>query len=354
MHPVNTKDTYEDMKKMHVSPFQPMGQMYTWTAPFPSEDVSLRVDVSRGDKPYFVATFDGNASTAPSTTLGRVRTALKLTPHTAVLLIHAHAALLLAKGARFYPHPSGVKTAMSRCIEVIYHSRYRLLAYYVLRRLHAPQYLIATAALGALQRAASVLSRKSSSKNVTKDTKDVPFEMVESPKNSTPMLATDEHLSGAAAGKRVAIIGSGIAGNGAAYLLKKRGVDVTVFEASSIPGCHALTVEVEGRAVDVGFQVFNLANYPRLSKLFDELGVQHVQSDMSLSCEGNEQCWSSKNPLVGCLFSPTKLWQRLSLLMEILKFEKKCKQLLQSETDPSLSIQEWLHKNNFSERLARE
>ena len=221
VHPVNTKDTYEDMKKMHVSPFQPMGQTYTWTAPFPSDSVSLRVDVSRGDKPYFVATFDGNASTAPSTTLGRVRTALKLTPHTAVLLIHAHAALLLAKGAKFYPHPSGVKTAMSRCIEVIYHSRYRLLAYYLLRRLHAPQYLIATAALGALQRAASVLSRKSSSKNVTKDTKDVPFEMVESPKNnSTPMLATDEHLAGAASGKRVAIIGSGIAGNGAAYLLK--------------------------------------------------------------------------------------------------------------------------------------
>ena len=40
VHPVNTKDTYEDMKKMHVSPFQPMGQMYKWTAPFPSTEVS--------------------------------------------------------------------------------------------------------------------------------------------------------------------------------------------------------------------------------------------------------------------------------------------------------------------------
>ena len=176
----------------------------------------------------------------------------------------------------------------------------------------------------------------------------------ESPTKSTkPMLATDDHLAGAASGKRVAIIGSGIAGNGAAYLLKKRGVDVTVFEASSIPGGHALTVEVEGRSVDVGFQVFNLANYPRLSKLFDELDVQHVQSDMSLSYEGKD-CWSSKNPLVGCLFSPTKLWQRLSLLMEILKFEKRCKALLRDGGDPSLSIQAWLNKNNFSERLARE
>ena len=33
--------TYEDIKKMHVSPFQPMGQTYTWTAPFPSSNVSL-------------------------------------------------------------------------------------------------------------------------------------------------------------------------------------------------------------------------------------------------------------------------------------------------------------------------
>ena len=92
-----------------------------------------------------MATLDGAASTAPSTSLGRVRTALKLTPHTAVLLIHHKTLPLTSERCKFYPYPSGVKTAMSRCIEVIYHSRYRWLAYYLLRRLHAPQYLIATA-----------------------------------------------------------------------------------------------------------------------------------------------------------------------------------------------------------------
>ena len=41
----------------------------------------------------------------------------------AVVLIHYHAALLLAKGARFYPHPAGVKTTFSRAVELAFHNR---------------------------------------------------------------------------------------------------------------------------------------------------------------------------------------------------------------------------------------
>ena len=357
VHPVHSEDTYVDVKKMHVSPFQPMGQTYTWTAPFPSSTVSLRVDVARDDTKYFVATFDGPMTQAPLSALGRFRAAVKLTPHIAVLGIHVHAALLLAKGAKFYPHPSGVKTAMSRCIEVIFHSRYRLFAYFLLRKVRAPSYLVATAAVGVLQRAASVLSRKSSSKSVTvkeASSKAPNSKKSEAPSESTPIVGLDAHLNGAAAGRRVAIIGSGVAGNGAAYLLRRRGVEVVVFEAEASPGGHAMTVEVEGSRVDVGFQVFNLANYPRLSKLFDDLNVQHVQSDMSLSVEGSGAAWSSTNPFVGCLTSPTKLWSRLTLLREILRFEKKAKALLEDDKDNAQSVNEWLVANNFSERLAKE
>ena len=197
--------------------------------------------------------------------------------------------------------------------------------------MRAPSYLVATAAVGVLQRAASVLSRKSSSKSVTvkeASSKAPNSKKSEAPSESTPIVGLDAHLNGAAAGRRVAIIGSGVAGNGAAYLLRRRGVEVVVFEAEASPGGHAMTVEVEGSRVDVGFQVFNLANYPRLSKLFDDLNVQHVQSDMSLSVEGSGAAWSSTNPFVGCLTSPTKLWSRLTLLREILRFEKKAKALL--------------------------
>ncbi|MEM7193124.1 MAG: FAD-dependent oxidoreductase [Pseudomonadota bacterium] len=83
--------------------------------------------------------------------------------------------------------------------------------------------------------------------------------------------------------KRVAVIGGGIAGLGAAHMLASRH-HVTLFEAEPRLGGHARTVTA-GRngnmPVDTGFLVFNHANYPYLTALFHELGVDTELSNMS-------------------------------------------------------------------------
>ncbi len=85
--------------------------------------------------------------------------------------------------------------------------------------------------------------------------------------------------------RRIAVIGGGISGLGAAYSLAADH-QVTLFEAEPRLGGHARTVMAGKRgdqAVDTGFIVFNYANYPNLVRLFEDLDVPVAQSDMSFS-----------------------------------------------------------------------
>ena len=88
--------------------------------------------------------------------------------------------------------------------------------------------------------------------------------------------------------RRVAIIGSGISGLGAAHALAGQ-AQVTVFEAGSHFGGHAHTVDVQldgvKHGVDTGFLVFNERTYPQLIHLFAELQVETAPSDMSFSVQ---------------------------------------------------------------------
>jgi predicted NAD/FAD-binding protein len=98
---------------------------------------------------------------------------------------------------------------------------------------------------------------------------------------------------------RVAIVGTGIAGNAAAWALADHH-QITVFEKDLRPGGHSHTVEVDYDgvpvAVDTGFIVYNEPNYPELTALFDHLDVDTVASDMSfsVSTDGGRFEWAGR------------------------------------------------------------
>ena len=84
---------------------------------------------------------------------------------------------------------------------------------------------------------------------------------------------------------RIAVIGAGVSGLGAAYLLS-RAHDVELYERAPVAGGHVRTVHHGGLALDTGFIVHNEPNYPLLTRLFRELGVgvQAAEMSFSVSC----------------------------------------------------------------------
>ena len=121
---------------------------------------------------------------------------------------------------------------------------------------------------------------------------------------------------------KIAIIGTGISGLSAAWLLNQKH-EITVFEADNRIGGHANTVEIEGHpAIDTGFIVFNDWTYPNLLKLFDEFSVPSVPSDMSFAVSLNEKAYEySSNALFSQILNyinPKHWW----LLLDLMRFYK--------------------------------
>ncbi|MDJ0342941.1 FAD-dependent oxidoreductase [Streptomyces sp. H10-C2] len=137
--------------------------------------------------------------------------------------------------------------------------------------------------------------------------------------------------------RRVAVIGSGIGGLTAAYVLR-RTHDVVLFEADARLGGHADTHEVvtaAGRAlaVDTGFIVHNRRTYPLLSRLFAELGVTTQETDMSMSV----RCDGCGLEYAGARGGPAGLFARpsnaanvryLRLLTQVPRFHRAARDLL--------------------------
>ena len=152
---------------------------------------------------------------------------------------------------------------------------------------------------------------------------------------------------------KIAVIGTGIAGNVAAYHLAQEH-DVTVFEADNRIGGHTNTVNVEhegqGYAIDTGFIVFNERTYPNFISLLDELGVAWQDSDMGFSVQhegtGLEYSGSTLNTLFAQrsnLFKPS--FHRM--IREILRFNREAPLLLES-TASQISLQDYLANEKYS------
>ncbi len=159
---------------------------------------------------------------------------------------------------------------------------------------------------------------------------------------------------------KIAIIGSGISGNSAAWALSQLH-SVTVYEKRERLGGHSATVEVEDKGavipVDTGFIVYNEQNYPLLTKLFDHLGVRTKQSDMSfsVSLDDGKLEWSG-NKLRGVFAQRRNLFSPgfLRMLRDIFRFNKRAKQDFQSGALCGLTLDDYLDKSGFSNRLKND
>lgn len=156
-------------------------------------------------------------------------------------------------------------------------------------------------------------------------------------------------------GQSVAVIGSGVAGLGAAYLLSRRH-QVTVFEALPRLGGHINTVEVDdprGRVgIDTGFIVHNDINYPHLLALFGELGIATQPSDMSfsVSLDQGRLEWSGDN--LDTVFAQRRNLLRprfLAMVGEILRFNRLAPKALALGALQACPLGQWLDDNRFGQ-----
>ena len=153
---------------------------------------------------------------------------------------------------------------------------------------------------------------------------------------------------------RVAVVGSGVSGLVASWMLQREH-EVTLFEAEARLGGHTHTVTVPagpGGAdidVDTGFIVFNRRTYPLFCRMLATLGVGARDSDMGFSVQveanGVEYCGRG----MGGLFAQKRNWLRPAhwrMIRDLLRFYREAPALLEGEEDPTLG--EYLRRNGYS------
>jgi hypothetical protein len=162
---------------------------------------------------------------------------------------------------------------------------------------------------------------------------------------------------------RIAVIGTGIAGNAAAWALSRR-YPVTVYERELRPGGHSHTVTIDYLgtpiAVDIGFIVYNQLNYPDLTALFAYLGVETVESCMSFAVTADAGRFEWKGGGVNWrttaeglfaqrrnLLSPSYLW----MLRDILVFNQQSVEDYAANRLTGLSLGDYFKSRHFAPRL---
>ena len=152
---------------------------------------------------------------------------------------------------------------------------------------------------------------------------------------------------------KIAIIGTGIAGNFAAWRLAREH-DITVYEARDRIGGHTNTIEVEDGerrlAIDTGFIVYNDVTYPNFIALLDELGVASQPSDMSFSVTGGRRGLEYNGSSLNKLFAQRSNLLRPSfyrMLADILRFNREAPLLLERPAAPQ-TLEEYLERNGYS------
>ena len=158
----------------------------------------------------------------------------------------------------------------------------------------------------------------------------------------------------------VAVIGAGVSGLTAAYLLS-RTHDVILFEAEDRLGGHAHTHDVPGpdgrrHAVDSGFIVHNDRTYPWLRKLFGELGIEVRRTEMSMSvhCGKCGLEYAGGRGLRGILAQPRRLLdpQFIRMLWQVRRFHRSAAAFLRAAAADDLTTYgEFLQREGFSDHF---
>lgn len=159
--------------------------------------------------------------------------------------------------------------------------------------------------------------------------------------------------TGMAKRDRIAVVGSGIAGLSAAWLLTRQ-YNVTLFEAGNYLGGHTHTVDVtlDGvtAPVDTGFLVFNDRTYPNLRALFATIGIPDVASEMSFSVRVDEARleWAGNN--LATVFAQKRnlikpeFW---GMLKDILRFNRESTAIVQSGVGSEVSLGQFLERRGY-------
>lgn len=155
---------------------------------------------------------------------------------------------------------------------------------------------------------------------------------------------------------KIAIIGSGIAGNVAAHHLHREH-DITVFEAGDHAGGHTHTHDIAlgGRsyAVDTGFIVFNDRTYPNFIQLLEDLGVASQESSMSFSVRDEASGLEYNGTSLDTLFAQRRNLLRpsfLGMVRDILRFNREAPALLDAPDD-TLTLRRFLAEENYGRRF---
>lgn len=150
---------------------------------------------------------------------------------------------------------------------------------------------------------------------------------------------------------KIAVVGSGVAALSSAWLLSQRHA-VTLYEKADRLGGHSHTVMTASAtgevAVDTGFICFNDATYPNLIALFEHLGVQARETDMSfaVSLDGGQFEYAAPG-----LFAQRRNLLRprfWSMLGEIMRFYRQAPMDLGGLADPDLTLGAYLKREGFS------
>lgn len=151
----------------------------------------------------------------------------------------------------------------------------------------------------------------------------------------------------------IAVIGTGIAGMSAAWLLS-HAHRVTVYEQATRLGGHSHTTKVMGLdgpiAVDTGFIVYNEAAYPNLTALFHHLNVATRPSDMSFAVSLRDGALEYAGTDLRGLFAQKRnllrprFWR---MLHELLRFYREAPQALAADLADTLTLNDWLRAHGY-------